>query len=1823
MKAPLPPRTSRRRRGTKPSQNGTAAPAESAQQDEAPKKEADAPEAQPASNGARELNSEGSEPASGETKDAEPEASRSPEVENHAADVNEEPVARDDGPSHPEEPSPAANGVAEPASPLIESSAPGESSSVPKEEVAVQDSPADKAEEASAPVENNSVPKEEAPEPTNTAPEEDNSAHKEESPMETSTSPEQTSSTPEEGFSTPKEETSAPAEESHVPKEDSSAPNENVSAHEEEGSAPKETSTVLEESNSTAKEVGSAPEEPSCRATAAESGDKEVADAGASEQKPVSAHNEPADVDIKEEPATGQESKPVSADVEETPKSSSGDQETSTQPQHDEHADQAKSSSQNEGIPESTDPKPASEDEVADGSFANAHEDAPSAQTSSEVPHSEGLESQPGDRAVQDEAVHDQETSQAPVHPEEEASSHPEESHDAPKEANASESHPEDSPAKDEPVHDREVNEGPSHEEDTSSKPEESGGVVQALRGTISSILPSILTGSGSNTADDNQKEESLAQDEAAHQDETREIQSHSEEKTSSAPEETSHAEGEKAAGENDLGIAKGGEAEEYLDMPKPHAESHEEKDAPSSPKHENSVDDSARDTEAPHDLHQTSEDSAKPVHDEQAAATPDQSRSLDETPNNAQPAPAVPEEKEKSGVQSREVEDHSAETNQSSHETSDARKEEHQPEEAISQEPEETQPREDLPASSETGLNRSSEPQPDIHVEEPEQVLEGAGKGQSPRQGGDHQDHGDLQAEETSDLSGDKPIPETATHSVDDADDSEKNDNKRPDEASTATDALPQHHQEAKSVPPSDAKDTSTDDNAQLPDHHAEVSSAAPSVSKDISVHQADEEPPSGHAVPNGAQDTVEQSGEKPDPAHLDHDAGLGQQEGPRDLDVTGHGNIEEHHDESTAVPQGEEARSVEDRDVSSKPDAGSAAPVPSESREVEADIAPQSTQEEVSAHKSPEHESASVDSQNQPSRDFPSVSVSVEEVEPEVSSHQTDASPPHVQQEAPASNGQSHGDTGAAEEPSRPTIHTEKVHDDPDEGLFAVPPTPRSEVDQIKPRSLDAVSAGRGSPDQAEDRTGPTSSFEPHESRSSPEVGSSGHDHDAGNEQAHPVNAPTEDVHAEHSPLEQHEVSGDNQAPHGDQNVQADGPHSPEPIDAGHDEASAQPQPSAAHDELQGPSSLDSTDKSAGQSHEQAEHQSDDHSMMHAEEPQEHGVSGEAGSAAEPTAHSTQAHDLEDEDRHHDPLSSQDESNDDHFEDAEPQHVDAAKSSAQAFDSEAKSAQGEDYRTDQKEGQDGSYFAADDPSHETSYGHETPHYEEPAHSLHGADHPVATSGSVANGSQQTNFAHDDVHAAGESEAIHSPVHAASFEEEHQHARADTPTQFRQSPGHSPEENAHTVQGTDDLFDYDDDDDSDSNFGEAFATPSERVVYQASGDSNNVSLGGNHSSTSLGRFALESPTSYGHRSTGSRGSFSSARETTPIRTTDGSYLGGTNIVRADWAAEHEDELRSPSRPTASFEQSTYDTPDISPFALRNTPMDPAEARGLSSSRWNAERPGTPPSSTRQAAPTPLSLHQTPTYDSGRSRSSTGPSRAEQTPEQPSEADFDIDDFSVPRDVTNVPWHARNDSVPMSLHSQTTLSSDQSSPIHSSLAADKHEPVIRDSWPAPVPGTQQYLTGFGRPRGDSSLSSAGEYDPSKADASHGTANKNMYNPFSQRTRAESSVSATPSQKSTSNSPNRGSSLFQKMRNVFESGGNNNNEAPAPSPGRVRPVSAFMSSSPHRGSMETPRPGSGFDNDERRASYEATSPNDERSPFLRSSGLPWSRNEGIN
>ncbi|KAF6799404.1 hypothetical protein CMUS01_15659, partial [Colletotrichum musicola] len=225
--------------------------------------------------------------------------------------------------------------------------------------------------------------------------------------------------------------------------------------------------------------------------------------------------------------------------------------------------------------------------------------------------------------------------------------------------------------------------------------------------------------------------------------------------------------------------------------------------------------------------------------------------------------------------------------------------------------------------------------------------------------------------------------------------------------------------------------------------------------------------------------------------------------------------------------------------------------------------------------------------------------------------------------------------------------------------------------------------------------------------------------------------------------------------------------------------------------------------------------------------------------------------------------------------------------------------------------------------------------------------------------------------------------------------------------------------------------------------------------------------------------------------------------------------------AEEDSEDEEPEQTTPQLApQQSSQTPDVGPFALQQeAPVTPARStpsRGLSNSRHNPDRPQTPPS--RAIAD--------------------------------DDEDLDPEAF-IPRDVTNVPWHARTESVPFSVRSQSTIDSMASSPIHSALHADKHEPVIRDSWPASV---HHNLT---RPRNDSTLTDRSFDDPFRYD---GGGTKALHGASGSMGSASDS---SPPRAGTGSSPG---SLISRMRGIFE--GNQAKHEPA-SPVRSRPVSGVF------------------------------------------------------
>lgn len=1070
-----------------------------------------------------------------------------------------------------------------------------------------------------------------------------------------------------------------------------------------------------------------------------------------------------------------------------------------------------------------------------------------------------------------------------------------------------------------------------------------------------------------------------------------------------------------------------------------------------------------------------------------------------------------------------------------------------------------------------------SSDPQ---QTEDTEEVLEGSGNDQAPSRGLDVKDSGDHPVEENFDLSGNEPIPGTMTHGIDPegADKDIKDAEVLPAEVSEKT-ADRELDGETAIEKPLDVQEDhaaiekASDSHEGIPHQDAHENEIEHQGADDhVPEHQADAE----------VQDTKSADKTEPEeqtqPSILSsHDQEPASAEGHEEPSVNSHEPSDETLAKDSQIPAADHPSEIErpsevtDADKDHKDEQPEEPRVPTEADKPSTHEAPAIA---VTEHKV--DEDAHEDSKPTEEHDG---SSSRDLKQPE--SESTTAQRPEDAWE----------DRHASSDARRPsTIETHNLHpdDDADAGLFAVPPTPRDEIDQQKPTSLQAAS-----PPQAavEPDTHDASASLP---KAADETNGAAHDTDSlanGHENG-----------VDHKAMEDHDEEDRTSLP-------------PWMAQNGHSEELPQLHTASNGRDI-GASENNSAHSRDGSYHEDFKLSPVAYTPVERKsKPLESSESPKEDGYGFPNGHENQKDSYwpveEQHDASHDKSQPDEihETNNTHV-DLEPQHtaveqlkephheepsngythdqhlsstetpVDRSLDSHKDVDDAVPSIQ-HPSAYDAGVNYDGEGYGPS-PTHEHHYDAGATAFPQDEHTAYSPGLATATSQSEArssfSGHDTAAFSHSDDYTEADSHIAETPTAATAFDKYATHDHADTHGQFHHALGNLPDESAHTVQGTDDLFDDDDEDDSPSEYGEAVVETTEKLVYQANGSHENVALGGNQSSLSLGRNSMASQGSYGHRSAGSRSSFGSIRETTPLRIADGSYLPTSpSIVRADWAGEHEAELRPRSRATPQLQPSTLnDTPGVSPFMLRNTPAGGAGAlgddeRGLAASRWSphSARPQTPPSNTRQIpADSPAS-----SGGSGSRLSSNNPFRAQQDPEE------DIDpSLYMPRDVTNTPWHARNDSIPMSLHSQTTLSSAQESPIHSSLAVDRHEPVIRDSWPTPAPGYQQYLTSWGgRPRGDSSLSSNnGDYDPFKAEGPGGGGNTNkssIYNPFQQRGRAESSVSNAPS--AVSASPSRGSGLFQKMRSVFEQG-NGAGEAP---PALTRPVSGtYHAVSPGRSPM---------------------------------------------
>ena len=250
------------------------------------------------------------------------------------------------------------------------------------------------------------------------------------------------------------------------------------------------------------------------------------------------------------------------------------------------------------------------------------------------------------------------------------------------------------------------------------------------------------------------------------------------------------------------------------------------------------------------------------------------------------------------------------------------------------------------------------------------------------------------------------------------------------------------------------------------------------------------------------------------------------------------------------------------------------------------------------------------------------------------------------------------------------------------------------------------------------------------------------------------------------------------------------------------------------------------------------------------------------------------------------------------------------------------------------------------------------------------------------------------------------------------------------------------------------------------------------------------------------------------------------------------------------------------------------------------------------------------STPTPTNAKAPPTPQSGPSTPSRGLANSRHNPERPQtppeqivpgagqEADNDeYDPYSyMPRDVTNIPWHARDDSTPQSLRSQSTLSSSpfstpsthrhtgsgQQNPHGSrphqhhnqfQYGGDIHDPAIVDNSPGPAAHAHHGMlitTTGGRPRRDSQLADfenqlrydtkavAAQWQRRESDERHKVQYDGAATPPTARPRTRTASNASslgtppPPPPATVPAPTPGSggggSLFQKMRSIFEQQG---------------------------------------------------------------------------
>jgi hypothetical protein len=295
------------------------------------------------------------------------------------------------------------------------------------------------------------------------------------------------------------------------------------------------------------------------------------------------------------------------------------------------------------------------------------------------------------------------------------------------------------------------------------------------------------------------------------------------------------------------------------------------------------------------------------------------------------------------------------------------------------------------------------------------------------------------------------------------------------------------------------------------------------------------------------------------------------------------------------------------------------------------------------------------------------------------------------------------------------------------------------------------------------------------------------------------------------------------------------------------------------------------------------------------------------------------------------------------------------------------------------------------------------------------------------------------------------------------------------------------------------------------------------------------------------------HEGLGAEASAVAEAETVTTAPKDGEIVPGASDVTAehpattDASVDHEASRHESAEEADSyFDESNNLSGSLATPPLRSSQTPPTEASQLD---LNNEMPS--------------SANTSPSANRGLAASRHNPGRP-QTPVRESDEighDYKAGDV-MPRDVTNMSWHARNSSTPRSLHSQSTISSAPTSPVQRH-SLDNHDPAIRHSWQT---SSNSYYGG--RPRGDSTLtdnSGLGRFDTinkeppppmpqwqAQESFTPGPPLEDSYREFHIEDNLETETNAIEQHTPTST----GTSLFQRMRNVFEQASPTTSQRPA-------------------------------------------------------------------